>query len=137
MIRTIIRVINWVIVYVTLGSSLVGGLCVFGAHGIYPFAVPFIVTLVICFLVGVVAGIVNRLPLIILQDCLVVLAVVLFGLTVTNWSGGDDGTGMILVGIVGPLLLIDLILAVVSAVLVLLTLLLTVLRRRRGQKGSG
>ena len=100
----------------TIGSSLLGLLCIQMAQRIYPFAVPFIITVAMCSLAGIVALVKNRRPMFVLQDGLMALSVVFFVLAVLNWSGGDDGPGMILVGVVGPLMLIGAVLAIVSLI---------------------
>lgn len=108
------RAVSGAILGLTICSSLLGCRCIQVAQRIYPFAVPFVITVAMCSLAGVVAVVKDRRPIIFIQDGLLALSVVFFVLAVANWSGGDDGPGMILVGGVGPLILMGAVLAIGS-----------------------
>lgn len=75
------------------------------------------VTTVVCSLLGVAAVITNYRTIIVTQSGLVFLSIVMFVLTVANWSGGDDGPGMILIALVGPALLLGAITAIALTIL--------------------
>ena len=105
------------ILVLTVVVAFFGYVCVHFAHDTYPFAIPFVATAVLCSLAGVFAVVKNtRRAASVPQNGLVVITVVLYVLAVANWSGGDEVPGMILVGMVGPTLLLSAVLAIVSTI---------------------
>ena len=93
--------------------------CIRTAHDKNSFAIPFVVTIVLCSVAGLVAVFSDRHQAKLLQNAFVGLSLVLFVLCVFNWSHGDDGQGMILIGGVGPSLLGAALLSLFSTAKVL------------------
>lgn len=89
--------------------------CVSMAQRIYPFAIPFVVSLGLWALVGVIAVIKNQRLTRVVQTSFAPLSLFLFVLAFINWPSGDDGPKMFLVVLIGPLTLWGVIFAFISA----------------------
>lgn len=113
------RTFSTIILGLTVFASLLGLLCVNVAQRTYPFAIAFVVTIIICSFAGMVAVGKNTRTASLVQNGFVVSSFVLFILAVMHWSHGDDGPGMIMVGGIGPMLLFATVLATISTVLAL------------------
>lgn len=96
-------------------------LAIMAAQQDYPFELAFtlLAMSVLSSVLGVAAFFVGTTRVILLQDALATGLIIPFVLTVGRWSSGDDGPKMMLVGGVGPWLLIGAGLAIVSIGLVL------------------
>jgi hypothetical protein len=117
------RVFSFALLLLTIHTLLLGGFCVALAQRIYPFAIAFVVAAAICLLFGAAAVVWNGRVTSLAQNGCVAATVVLFVLAVLHWSGGDDGPGMLLVGVVGPIQLAASVLAVVSTISTIRTFL--------------
>ena len=117
------KVLSLGILAVTLLSLCLAALCVQAAQGTYPYSGAFIIVLVVASTVGGVAVLRGKLLLYLLQNALTVLAFAKFILAVSNWPGGDDGPGMILIAGVGPLLLAATVISIGSAIVLLVSLI--------------
>ena len=110
------RIFGVLILGITVFDSWLGWLCVKAAHHTYPFSVPFVVTIVICSCVGLVAVGMNTRATSLIHNGLVMLSLIPYFLAVGNWPGGDDGPGMGMVFIIGPTLLAATALAFISTI---------------------
>jgi hypothetical protein len=102
---------------ISLLDSWLGWLCARAARDTYSFMIPFVVAIVTCSLVGVVAVGMNTRATRLLQNGLVVLSSVPYLLI--KWPGDDDGAGMIMGVLVGPTLLAAVAMAFFSTVRIL------------------
>jgi hypothetical protein len=114
------RVFSSLILAITLLGCLIGLQCVHVAQHIYPYAIPFVVATVTCCVVGVIAVSRNALAVCLTQNTLVVVASAILILAIKNWPGGDDGPGMILVGIGVLAFLPATILAIIASIVTLI-----------------
>jgi hypothetical protein len=112
------RIFAAIVLGITMLDALIGLLSIHAAQRIYPFSAPFAVAIVVCVLAGMIATGTNSRLACLVQNASVAVSFVLFVLAVMNWSGGDDGPGMLMVGGVGPTLLPAAILAVISTILI-------------------
>ena len=110
------RVISGVILGITALDLLLGYACVHAAQHTYPFSVPFVVTIVLCFPRRYCGSRQEHSRGDPVQNGSVALSIILLFLAVANWPGGDDGPGMLMVGGIGPTLLSAAVLAIVSTV---------------------
>ena len=105
------KLASQILLYTGIATGL-GSLCISMGQRIYPFSIPFIVTLIMCFIAGFIAIIKHTFVARLVQNLLVILSFAFFVLVVANWPGGDDGPGMLMIGGVGPALLYSLVLAI-------------------------
>jgi len=108
------RILALIILGPMIFASLFGYLCIHSAHCTYSFSIPFMITMIASFFPGVIAMVWNTRIACLIQNVLAILSTVFFVLTMAHWSGGDDGTGMLMIVIVAPLVLLAAILALFS-----------------------
>jgi hypothetical protein len=113
------RVIAAVILGMSAIDSLLGLICVQAAQRTYPYAIPFAVMVFLGLLAGITAVCTSYRWAVLAQGTLVLISCVLFVFAVANWSHGDDGPRMILVGGIGPTLLIAAVVSIASMLLIM------------------
>lgn len=100
----------------TSWALLPAGLIALRGHRTYDYLNPFVAILALCCLAGIAAIIKKANGVVLVRNCVTVMAFGLFVLTMAHFPGGDDGPGMILIGGSGPAVLAGAILAIASTV---------------------
>ena len=108
------RAVNVALLVVVCVIVMLATWCIHRAHHISPLAIAFVVTLWLWLLSCIAAICSDNYTAHLIQDGLMALSFILFIPTVFGWPGGDDGSGMGLVWLVGPCILFGMVLEVFS-----------------------
>jgi hypothetical protein len=95
-------------------------LCVTRAQQVYPFAMSLVVILNLCLFSCIYAICSDTYMADFIQNGFVALSVIFYILLIFKWPAGDDGPGMMLWLFVGPLILLNMILGLLSSIRILL-----------------